>query len=61
MNPCNSLIPFSGSIHDHSVTNFTLTQVKKNVRLKDQKGKKCNCWTAANTSHSNCTKKEFFN
>lgn len=45
MNPCNSLITFSGSIHNHSVTN---------VKIKDLKeGKKTNCLTAANTSHNN--------
>lgn len=46
MNPCNSLITFSGSIYNHSVTNVKIKDLKK-------KKKKTNCLTAANTSHKN--------
>lgn len=59
MNPCNSLITFSGSIHNHSVTNVRLSQDKECQNQRSE-GKKSNCLTAANTSHNNCMKKEFF-
>lgn len=58
MNPCNSLITFPGSIHNHSVTNVKLDQVSES---KIWKGGGGNCLTAANTSDSNCMKKGFLN
>lgn len=55
MNPCNSLITFSGSNHSHSVPD---------VKLKDEGGKrkqKTNCLTAASASHNDYKEGIFLN
>lgn len=55
MNPCNPLITFSGSNHNHSVPD---------VKLKDEggkyKNKKTNCLTAASASHNDYKEGIFF-
>lgn len=50
MNPCNSLISFSGSIYNHRVTHVRLYQDIK--KCQNQRSEEKNCLTAANTSHN---------